>query len=82
MEESERKEIFNIFCEANNLNKKLEESHSLTTRRKLTQEQVFMVLANYNNGNRIIPKKRLANKFGIKSPYTISLIEKRETYKD
>lgn len=82
MDEKNRKEIFNIFCEANDLNKKLEESHSLKTQRKLNKQQVFMILANYDQKKRIITQKQIAKDFNVKSTYTIKLIEQRKTYKD
>lgn len=82
MDKKQREEIFNIFCEANDLNKKLEESHSLKTQRKLNKQQVFMILANYEQKKRIITQKQIAKNFNIKSTYTIKLIEQRKTYKD
>lgn len=75
-----RKELFNIFCEANNLQQTLEESHKIEGKRKLNKEQVFMILANAEF--KIMPNTHIAKLVGIKSPYTTTCVARRENYKE
>lgn len=80
MSEKQRKEIFDIFCEANDLLLKLESQHNIQSKRVLNKEQVFLVLANAEF--KCMPNTHIAKKVGVKSAYTTDLIAKRKTYKD
>lgn len=76
----ERKEIYRIFCESTGFyNIKINKT-ILKTKRNLSQEQVFMVLANYEY--HIMPTTHLANKFNLKSDYSLTSIKNGNSYKD
>ena len=80
LSKEDREEIYRIFCESSNFyNKKIHQT-ILQGKRKLSQEQVFMILANEEFN--ITTKKDLRTKFGFSSSYTIYGILNGETYKD
>lgn len=76
----ERKQIYQSFCNNYNFyNKKINQT-ILKSKRKLSKEQVFMILANYEF--KIIPITILANKLNLKSSYSLFAIRDKESYKD
>ena len=76
----EREEIYQIFCESSSFyNKKIHQT-ILKSKRKLSQEQVYMVLPNAEF--KVTTKKFLQNKFNISSSYTFDCILLGKTYKD
>lgn len=80
MTAEQRKELFDIFCEANDLQLKLESQHNIQSLRVLNKQQVFLILANAEF--KCIPNVHIAKKVGAKSAYTTTLVARRETYKD
>lgn len=77
---SERKEIYKIFCESTNFYTKKINQTILQTKRHLTKEQVFMVLANYEY--HVMPTKILTHKLKLKSDYSLVSIRDGKSYKD
>ena len=63
LSEEERRDIFNIFCESNNLLHELEVSHRNDGRRKLTVEQAILALTNAEE--HFYPKAVLSRKLGV-----------------
>lgn len=76
----ERKKIYQIFCKSTGFYEDKIKTTIIQSNRKLSKEQVFMVLANFEY--KIIPNKHLANKLNIKSTYTLDCIKKGISYKD
>lgn len=76
----ERKHIYKIFCDATNFYEKKINTTIIPNKRKLTKEQVFMVL--YNFEHNIIPRTRMAYIVGVKSTYTLDCIKNGISYKD
>lgn len=76
----ERQSIYKIFCDSNDFINKKVHSTIIQSKRQLTQEQVFLIL--YNFENKIISKKAMAEKVGVKSTYTLDCIKNGKTYKD
>ena len=79
MPEKKRREIFNIFCETNDLYGQIKAHSRSLKQRKLTDEQALMFLA--NEEYKITTKNKLGKKFGV-SGYVGTLICKGQTYKD
>ena len=77
----ERKQIYDIFCESHNFYEKKVNTTILKNIRTLTKGNVFLLLANEEEG-RIIPLKKLCPKIGIKNSNTAYTILKGESYKD
>lgn len=75
-----RKDIYQIFCDSSNFYEKKVNQTILKSVRKLSKEQVFMIL--YNFENKIITRTEMASKVGVKSAYTLDCIKKGITYKD
>lgn len=75
----ERKKIYEIFCNSINFKEKKAHSTIIKSKRKLTQEQVFMIYV--NNEQNIIPKTYLCNMFNITSN-TIYTILNQKSYQD
>lgn len=75
----ERKAIYQIFCDSINFKEIKAHQTILNSKRKLTQEQVFMIYA--NEEFKIVPKKHLCYKFGVASN-TIYTILKQQSYQD
>lgn len=69
-----------IFCDSSNFYEKNVNQTIIKNKRQLTEEQVFMIL--YNFENKILTQKAMAQKVGIKSTYTLDCIKKGMTYKD
>ena len=76
----ERQNIYKIFCDSSNFYEKKVNQTIIKNKRQLTEEQVFMIL--YNFENKILTQKAMAQKVGIKSTYTLDCIKKGMTYKD
>lgn len=76
----EREAFYKIFCESTNFIEKKANSTIITSKRKLNENQVHLIL--YNFENKIIPKIKMAEKVGVKSTYTLDCIQKGLTYKD
>lgn len=76
---SERKELYNIFKDSFDFEVLKNETSKLASKRILSQEQVFLVLANQEF--KVVPIKRLIQAFGVASN-TIYSILKVETYHD
>lgn len=75
-----RKEIYDIFCESTNFYNTKINTTVLKSKRKLTKEQVFMIL--YNKENKIITEVELMKRLDIKSSNTFRTIYNKESYKD
>ena len=76
----ERKAIYKIFCDSTNFLEKKANTTIIQSKRKLTEEQVLMVL--YNFEYKIIPISKLAKKMNIKSDYTLYCIRDGKSYQD
>lgn len=76
-----RKNIYNCMCENTNFINDKVHTTILKSKRKLSKEQVFMVLANEEN-ERIVSLNKLSKLFNIKSDYTLYSLLKEKTYKD
>lgn len=74
-----RKEIYKIFCDSVNFDELKTHQTILKTKRKLTQEQVFMIYV--NEEYKIIPRIYFCSMFNIASN-TIYTILNRKSYKD
>ena len=75
----DRKDIYNNFCKETNFDKNRANSTALRTKRKLSEEQALMALANHEF--RIIPKTHLAKMLNV-NPYTLTTIENEKSYID
>lgn len=75
----ERKMIYKIFSDSTNFIERKTHQTILPTKRKLSQEQVFMILA--NEEFKILPKERLRKNFNVASNVVYGIIRK-ECYKD
>ena len=75
-----RQEIYENFCTSTDFYKDKVNTTKLITKRKLTKEQVFAIYV--NDEEKIIPKKKLAQLYGLKSSYSITDIIKGGSYKD
>lgn len=76
----ERQRIYKIFCEQTNFYEKKVNSTIINNKRKLTKDQVFIIL--YNDEYKITTKKSLMKKFNINSGYTFDCILNNKSYKD
>lgn len=76
----ERQAIYKIFCDSTNFKEEKYKSSLLKSKRHLTEEQVHMILYNYEN--RILTNVKMAEKVGISSTYTLDCIKNGLTYKD
>ena len=76
----ERQAIYKIFCESSSFDVIKKQTTIIQSKRQLTKEQVFMIL--YNFENKILTRKKMAEKVGIKSTYTLDCIKKGLTYQD
>lgn len=76
----ERKAIYKIFCDSSNFYEKKVSQTIIKSKRRLTKEQVFMIL--YNFENKIVSRKKMAELVNVSSPYTLDCIKKGLTYKD
>lgn len=76
----ERKAIYKIFCESSNFYEIKVNQTIIKSKRKLTKEQVFMVL--YNFENKIVTQKEMARRVGVASTYTLDCIKEGISYKD
>lgn len=80
MEESKRKEIFNKFMETTNFYKDKINSTIIKGKRKLTREQVYMILV--NEERKIVTKRKLSEIINVKSTNTINCVLNKNSYKD
>ena len=76
----ERKAIYEEFCVENNFITLKNKSSRLVTKRKLTKEQVFLIMANFEF--KVCPLKTLTKKFNLSSDYTLYCIKKGNSYQD
>lgn len=81
MPEQDRKEIYNIFCESNNLLQAKVVSSKLTSKRQLTEQQVHLIFLN-EELNRPKTIEWLVNYCNVRSSNTIYCILKGQTYQD
>ena len=79
MPEKQRKEIFNIFLESNQLYGQIKEHSRSKAKRKLSDEQALMILANFEY--KIIPTSHLVKKFNVAS-YVAYTIRDGRSYQD
>lgn len=77
----ERKAIYQIFCDSTNFYEDKVNTTILKSKRRLTQEQVYLILLN-EELKRPRTQLDLMNKFGIKSSNTIRCITTGHSYKD
>lgn len=80
MSPEEKKEIYRTFCESMNLEEKKYNSSKITSKRKLTKEQVLLILANFEY--KILPQTVLMDKFNIQSSNTFRCIKNKQSYQD
>lgn len=76
----ERKAIYDLFCETTDFYKDKVNTTIITSNRKLTKEQVYLVYLN-EEMNRPIPLKKLAKMYGVDGK-ALQLIVKSSSYKD
>lgn len=76
----ERKKIYKNFCDSTNFYIDKINTTIIKTKRKLTKEQVFMVLANFEY--KIKPSTKMAEILNIKSTHTLDCIKQGISYKD
>ena len=76
----ERKAIYKNFCDSTDFIQKKVNTTIIQSKRKLTKEQVFLIL--YNFEKNIVPQYKMANIVNIKSPYTLACIRDGLSYKD
>lgn len=76
----ERQHIYKIFCDSTNFYKNKINTTIIKSKRKLTKEQVFMILVNFEY--KIITRVKMAEIVGVYSTYTLDCIKKGLTYKD
>lgn len=76
----ERQEIYSIFCLNSDFIEKKVNSTIISSKRQLTEEQVHMIL--YNFEYKILTRAKMAEKVGVKSTYTLDCIKKGLSYKD
>lgn len=79
MPEEQRKEIFDIFCETNDLYGQIKNHSRSLKQRKLTDEQALMILANFEY--KIVPTSRLIKHFNVGS-YVAYTIRDGKSYQD
>lgn len=81
MPEQDRKEIYDIFCESNNLLQAKAVSSKLISKRQLTEQQVHLILLNEELSR---PKTIawLVNYCNVQSSNTIYCILRGQTYQD
>ena len=77
----ERQAIYKIFCDSSDFYEKKINTTIIQSKRKLTEQQVHLILLNEDLG-RPIQITQLMNKFNISSSNTIYCILKGESYKD
>ena len=77
----DKKEIYNIFCESNNLLYKKANSSKLLSKRMLTEEQVHLVFLNEELG-RPKPIAHLMKILNVQSSNTLYCILKGQSYQD
>lgn len=75
----ERKAIYDIFCDSANFEELKAHKTILPSKRKLTQEQVFLIYV--NDECQIMPKKWLYERFNI-THNAITTILQKKSYKD
>lgn len=75
----ERKAIYQIFLDSSNFYVDKVHTTVIASKRKLSREQVFLILA--NEEFKIIPKKRLSDNFNVRSN-TIYTILNKQSYLD
>ena len=80
MPSEEKKIIYETFCEAMNLEEKKHNSSKIQSKRKLTEDQVLLILANFEY--KILPWSLLMQEFKIKSSNTFDCIKRKQTYQD
>ena len=78
--ETERLALYNNFCKDTDFLRKREESSKLESKRKLSKQQVFLVLLNHEL--KILTQKEMIKRLNIKSTYTIGCILKGKTYQN
>lgn len=76
----DRKNIYKIFCDSSNFYETKVNQTIIQSKRLLTKEQVFQILANFEY--KILTQKKMAERVGIKSTYTLTCIKDGLTYKD
>lgn len=79
MSEEERRKIFDIFCETNDLYGQIKQHSRSVKQRKLSDEQALMILTNFEY--KVVPTKRLIEYFGVGS-YVAYSIRDGINYKD
>ena len=76
----ERQDIYKIFCKSNNFIEKKVNSTIIQSKRKLTEQQIHLIL--YNFENKIVSRIRMCEIVGVSSAYTLDCIKNGLTYKD
>ena len=75
-----QQEIYKIFCDSTNFLEKKACSTIIKSKRKLTEEQVLMILVNFEY--KIIPIAEMAKRVGVASTYTLFCIKEGKSYQD
>lgn len=76
----ERQHIYNIFCESSGFYETKVKQTIVRSKRKLTKQQVFMIL--YNFEYHLVTNVKMAEMVNVKSTYTLDCIKKGISYKD
>lgn len=76
----ERQAIYQIFCDSSDFYHKKINRTIIKSKRKLTREQVYMILYNFENPQ--VTHKQMAAIVNIKSTYTLDSIKNGISYKD
>lgn len=82
MDIKDRREIYDIFCDSTNFYSEKVNTTILSTKRKFTKEQVYMIFVNEEFSPRLIPIDILTNILNVKSSNTIYDIINGGSYKD
>lgn len=80
MSPEEKLSLYKTFCESMNLEERKYNSSKILSKRKLTKDQVLLILANFEY--KILSQKVLMNKFNIQSDNTFRCIRTKQTYQD
>lgn len=76
----DRKAIYKIFCDSSNFYETKVKQTIIKSKRLLTKEQVFLILANFEY--HVKTRKEMIKIVNVKSAYTLDCIKKGLTYKD
>lgn len=76
----EKKTLYDSFCDSMNLKERKYNSSKIQSKRKLTKEQVLLILTNFEYN--IVTQHFLMQCFKVKSDNTFGCIKKKKSYQD